>query len=205
MNRLHCWLRPMPVATVAHLRGTKLGAHLRRLLLNGGAGEQIHEKAELLLYAADRAQCVEEIIKPQLAAGVTVLCERYTDSTLAYQGYARGIDLALVGQIDMAATGGLQSDLTIWLDVPVDLGMYRVSRRGMPNRMEPQSLSFYRRVAQYYAALAKVHPHGIVRVDASLSEECVAQQVQAAVSRLFEGSSGAGKNSLWGLGGERSL
>jgi len=185
LSLLQWWLRPIPVVAVRQPGGTQLGTHLRQLLLSSGSGGQICERAELLLYAADRAQCVEEVIKPHLAAGTTVLCDRYTDSTLAYQGYGRGADLAVVEQINFAATGGLQSDLTIWLDVPVEVALARAGRRGELDRTESSEIDFFRRAAQYYAALARTCPSSIVRVDGSLSEERVAREVQSAVSRLL--------------------
>src|SRR6476646_3229737 len=97
--------------------GTELGLELRQLLLVYQGQEAIQHRAELLLYAADRAQHVEGYLKPHLAQGAVILCDRYTDSTIAYQGYGRGLDLVLIDQLNQAATGGLESDLTLWLDV----------------------------------------------------------------------------------------
>ncbi|NEN92400.1 MAG: dTMP kinase, partial [Okeania sp. SIO3H1] len=111
--------------------GTKLGQALRELLLNTDiSGEQIQERAELLLYAADRSQHIENLIKPYLKKGAIVLCDRFTDSTIAYQGYGRGLDLDLIQKLNHIATGGLKSDLTFWLDIDVKIGLTRAKNRG---------------------------------------------------------------------------
>ncbi len=105
--------------------GTELGVHLRRLLLEKKEDQPVAEVTELLLYAADRAQHVSQELLPNLAAGKYVLCDRYVDSTIAYQGYGRGLDMNLIHQLNQIATGGLISDLTIWLDVDVEVGFAR--------------------------------------------------------------------------------
>jgi dTMP kinase len=167
--------------------GTQLGSKLRQLLLGEDNGKPIQNSAELLLYAADRAQHVEEVLKPQLALGAIILCDRYTDSTIAYQGYGRGLSLSLIHQLNSIATGGLESNLTLWLDVDVEVGLARTKNRGVADRIEQADLEFHRRVQQGYIQLAKAHPKRIVRVDASLSEENVQQQIQEIVSqRLTE-------------------
>lgn len=157
--------------------GTELGLGLRQLLLEE-RGQLLFERAELLLYAADRAQHVEQVLKPTLAKGGIVLCDRYTYSTIAYQGYGRGLSLALIQQLNQIATSGLESDLTIWLDVDVEIGLSRAKARGKADRMEQADLEFHRRVSQGYRELATAHPERIVRVDASPSEAVVQQQIQ---------------------------
>lgn len=161
--------------------GTELGGGLRQLLL--GHQYPIQERAELLLYAADRSQHVEEFLKPQLSKGAIILCDRYTDSTVAYQGYGRGLSLSLIDQLNQLATQGLESDLTLWLDVDVEIGLARAKRRGATDRMEQADLAFHRRVQQGFAALALAHPHRIVRVDASGSEAGVQQEIQKIVQQ----------------------
>jgi len=157
--------------------GTELGLGLRQLLLEERE-QPMFERAELLLYAADRAQHVEQVLKPTLAKGGIVLCDRYTYSTIAYQGYGRGLSLSLIQQLNQIATGGLESDLTIWLDVDVEIGLSRAKARGKADRMEQADLDFHRRVSQGYRELATAHPERIVRVDASPSEAIVQQQIQ---------------------------
>jgi dTMP kinase len=134
---------------------------------------------ELLLYAADRSQHVEQELKPNLAAGKYILCDRYTDSTIAYQGYGRGLNMSLINQLNNIATGGLESDLTIWLDVEVEVGLARKRGDGLGlDRIEQEAIAFHRRVQQGYAHLAASHPSRIVRVDGSLSKETVQQVIQ---------------------------
>lgn len=152
----------------------------------------IQDSAELLLYAADRAQHVEEVLKPQLALGAIILCDRYTDSTIAYQGYGRGLSLSLIHQLNWIATGGLESDLTLWLDVDVEVGLARTKSRGWLDRIEQADLKFHEQVQQGYIQLAKAHPKRIVRVDASLSQENVQQQIRLILSQRF---------AEWGLSG----
>ncbi len=162
--------------------GTDLGLGIRQLLLNP-AKEPIHDRAELLLYAADRAQHVEGVLRPHLAEGSMILCDRYTDSTIAYQGYGRGLDCTLIDQLNHVATNGLQSDLTLWLDLDVEQGLARTQTRGASDRIEQASLEFHQRVHQGFAHLAEKNPDRIVRIDASRSELEVAEHIEAALSQ----------------------
>ncbi|HBB36297.1 MAG TPA: dTMP kinase [Cyanobacteria bacterium UBA8803] len=160
----------IPVVVTREPGGTSLGLGLRQLLLEGQASP-IQDRAELLLYGADRAQHVEEFLKPQLAKGVIILCDRYTDSTIAYQGYGRGLDLGLIQQLNQIATGGLESHLTLWLDVDAEIGLKRARQRGAADRMEQAELAFHQRVQQGFTQLALSYPQRIVRIDASQSQE----------------------------------
>ena len=162
--------------------GTKLGQQIRHMLLEPDSS--IGNRAELLLYGADRAQHVESVIRPQLDRGDIVLCDRFTDSTVAYQGYGRGFERAEIDQINCLATGGLQSDLTIWLDLDVEIGLQRVLVRGKPDRLEQANLEFHQRVRQGYQALANSYPDRIVRIDADRSESIVQTEIQAILQRL---------------------
>jgi len=164
--------------------GTELGGKLRQLLLDGHH-QEIQERAELLLYAADRAQHVEELLQPHLAQGTIILCDRYTDSTVAYQGKGRGLSLSLITQLNQIATGGLESDLTLWLDVDVEIGLFRTRQRGAADRMERANLAFHQRVQQGYQELAQTHPHRIVRIDGEGTPEAVQQQVCKVISQRF--------------------
>lgn len=191
LRKLQMWLQAdsrfkhRSVLVTRQPGGTELGLQLRRLLLEPRPGEPIQDRAELFLYAADRAQHVEGFLKPQLAAGAIILCDRYTDSTIAYQGYGRGLNLTVIEQLNQLATDGLESDLTLWLDVDVEIGLARAKRRGSVDRIEQANLNFHRRVQQGYTELAKAHPHRIVRIDASPSEEEVAQQIQTILNQHF--------------------
>ena len=164
--------------------GTELGLKLRNLLLLSAPDPC--PMAELLLYAADRAQHVEEVILPQLALGAIILCDRYTDSTIAYQGYGRGLDLTLIKQLNSIATLRVVSDLTLWLDVDVEVSLLRTKKRGVADRIEQADLAFHQRVQQGYTKLAALHPDRILRVDASLSEEVVQEQIQTILSQRLK-------------------
>ncbi|MFB8794596.1 MAG: dTMP kinase [Microcoleus sp.] len=177
-----CFLSTSLVAT-REPGGTELGKGLRRLLLDQGEGELVSDRAELLMYAADRTQHVETFLKPQLALGTMVLCDRFTDSTIAYQGYGRGLDLDLIQQLNAIATGGLQSDLTFWLDINVEVGLARVRARGERDRIEQADVEFHRRVQQGFAELARQNPDRIIRINADRTEDEVAQEIQAILSR----------------------
>lgn len=175
------WLQSngIPVIVTREPGGTELGLDLRRLLLEKSEDKPVAEVTELLLYAADRSQHVAQELKPNLAAGKYVLCDRYTDSTIAYQGYGRGLNMSLIEQLNSIATGGLESDLTIWLDVDVEVGLAR--KRGSEaklDRIEQEAIAFHRRVQQGYAELAASYPSRIVRVDGSLSKETVQQEIR---------------------------
>ena len=159
--------------------GTQLGIGIRRLLLDYSEEKPIQDLTELFLYAADRAQHVEEVLKPELHNKSIILCDRYTDSTIAYQGYGRGLNLSLIHQLNQLATGGLKSDLTIWLDVDVEVSLARTRGRGVADRIELEAIAFHRQVQQGYTELAKEHPNRILRVDASLNEIAVQEQIQA--------------------------
>ncbi|PHJ57475.1 thymidylate kinase [Nostoc linckia z18] len=177
------WLESLGISVVVTREpgGTELGLDLRRLLLEKSEDKPVGEVTELLLYAADRSQHVEQELKPNLAVGKYVLCDRYTDSTIAYQGYGRGLNMDLINQLNYIATGGLESDLTIWLDVDVEVGLSRKSKDvtlQSLDRIEQETIAFHRRVQQGYASLAASHPSRIVRVDGSLSKQAVQQVIQ---------------------------
>jgi dTMP kinase len=163
--------------------GTKLGQRIRQLLLED-TDDLLDRRTELLLYGADRAQHVEVVIRPQLDRGNIVLCDRFTDSTIAYQGYGRGFELAEIDRVNQLATGGLQSDLTLWLDLDVSIGLERVSVRGKPDRMEQATLDFHQRVRQGYQELAKIYPERIVRIDADRSESSLQLAIQTILIQL---------------------
>ncbi len=169
------------VQTTREPGGTDLGAQIRTLLLHGGS---VSERAELLLYAADRAHHVQTVLRPALAQGHWVLCDRYTDSTVAYQGYGRGLERALIDQINQIATAGLVPDLTLWLDLEVNTGLERIQRRSGPtDRMEQATLAFHQRVRQGFSVLAQTQPQRVVQIDASQPVEQVQQAVRRAVKQ----------------------
>jgi len=133
--------------------GTSLAEFLRGVLLRPDA--KIAPVTELLLYSAARAQHTYELIKPALSFKKIVICERYTDATVAYQGYGRGLDLKLIEQLNKIATGGLKPDLTIILDIPVEKGLMRVEKGRKTDRLENEDIMFHKRVRRGYWAIAK--------------------------------------------------
>jgi len=157
--------------------GTELGQKLRSLLLDHHQFD-LDNNSELLLYAADRAQHVNQFLKPHLEQGRIILCDRFIDSTTAYQGYGRGLDLNLIRQLNQIACCGLESDLTLWLDVAVETGLSRVQQRGKRDRVEQADLAFHQRVREGYMALAQQFPQRIVPIDANGTAEQVQQQIQ---------------------------
>lgn len=166
--------------------GTELGQRLRHLLLKQDPGECVSDRAELLMYAADRAQHVETFLKPELSKGTIVLCDRFTDSTIAYQGHGRNLNLNLIKQLNAIATGGLESDLTLWLDINVEDGLARVRARGERDRIEQADLQFHKRVQQGFAELAQQNLSRIVRINGDRPEDTIAQEIQAIVTRKLE-------------------
>lgn len=147
------------VLTVREPGGTPAGESVREILL-GPAHDELTAVAELFLFAASRAQLTAQVIRPALEAGSVVLCDRYADSTTAYQGYGRGLDLGLVRRVNEAATGGLVPDLTIVLDVDPHEGVAAASAGG-PDRMERQEIAFHERVRSGYAAIAAAEPERV--------------------------------------------
>src|SRR5688572_1956612 len=161
--------------------GTAIGRAIRGLLLDVG-NKGMAPETELLLYFADRAQHVAEVVRPTLAEGRIVVSDRYIDSSIAYQGYGRGIDLDLIRILARAATGGLVPDLTIFIDVPVEVGLARVGKRGRHDRLEAEVLEFHERVSDGYRALAAADPARWVSIDGEAHEDVVERQVLAAVA-----------------------
>ncbi|MEO0309479.1 MAG: dTMP kinase, partial [Gloeomargarita sp. DG02_3_bins_56] len=158
--------------------GTRLGQSLRQLLLH----QNLSQRTELLLYAADRATHVQEVLKPALQQQQIVLCDRYTDSTVAYQGYGRGLDLTLIDQVNAIATEGLTPDLTLWLDVPVTVGLARAQGRGVLDQMERESLAFHERVRRGYQHLADRYPERLVRIAGEPPPEQVFKQICGVIA-----------------------
>ena len=170
--------------------GTALGRMLRDVLLEVG-DEEIAQSSELFLYLADRAQHVKQIIAPALNAGKIVLCDRFGDSTLAYQGYGRGFDLDWLRRLNDTATEGLRPDLSILLDCPVDVGLPRTARRGAQSldgrpredRFEREKLEFHEKVRQGFLALARAEAERFRVIDASRPVAEVAKQIRRIIDQ----------------------
>jgi len=166
--------------------GTSIGERIRSLLLDRNvAGMSI--VGELFLFSASRVQLVEEVIKPALAKGTIVICDRFYDSTTAYQGWGRGIPLEAVRAINKTATGGLVPDVTVFLDMPPGTIEERISKRKLKDRMESNDRAFYERVRNGYLALAKEEKRFFV-VDGTQSVEQLHEQIWARVATLTKQS-----------------
>ncbi len=162
--------------------GTALGEQLRDTLLHRKAA--ISVQAELLLFLAARAELIETVIRPALQDGAAVICDRYTDSSIAYQGYGRGLDPASVRMLNRWATGGLEPDLTVLLDVPVDLGRHR--KHGDDDAFYREDVGFHTRVREGYLFLAASEPTRWFVLDATKTPEEVAEEVWTRASALLE-------------------
>ncbi len=180
LRAARAWLesRGTPLLTIREPGGTELGDQIRTILLTPSR-ETLTPMAELLLFSASRRQLVETVLRPALAQGTVVLCDRFSDSSIAYQGLGRGIPLTTVQQLVHLATDGLEPDLTILLDLPPELGLSRVAHRGegQDDRFEAESLAFHQRVRQGFLELARAHPHRITIVDAARPVEEVTADV----------------------------
>lgn len=160
--------------------GTEVGAQLRGMVLS--PDNRITPEAELFLYLADRSLHVAQVVRPALEAGEIVICERHTDSTLAYQGYGRGLDLELLRRLNRLATGGLLPDLTIVLDITPSQARLDATRL---DRLESEGKEFGERVAEGFRALARAEPQRIGLVDGSGEIDAVHTEVTKLVSGLL--------------------
>lgn len=166
--------------------GTAIGDQIRNCL-HDVANTAMRAPTEILLYSASRAQLVGEVIRPALAAGQLVLCDRYADSTIAYQGYGRGLDLEALAYITHFATGGLKPALTVLLQMDVERALQRRQGNGEEvNRMDLQSLAFYRRVQAGYETMAAAEPARWLVVDGDRPVAEVQQEVYALVARRLQ-------------------
>lgn len=170
--------------------GSSLSTQLRRWILNK-LDYNLMPRTELLLFLADRAQHVGEVVEPALGEGKVVLCDRYSDSTLAYQGGGRGFDMGLLKALNGAATG-LKPDLTVLFDLPVEVGLRRALGRGQgKDRMERESLKFHRNVRRVYLETARKEKGRFIVVDANQSRESTYQEmIEKLIDRLPSGKKG---------------
>lgn len=163
--------------------GTELG---RMVMARFQEKAAVTPEAELFLFEAARAQHVQEVIHPALERGAVVLCDRYTDSTLAYQGYGRGLSLAHVRAVNHIATGGLTPHFTILLDVPPETGLVRKDRQRLDDSIGGEPLEFHQRVRQGFLTLAQREPQRIVVVDASLPLDQVTRAAWQHLQRFLD-------------------
>ena len=160
--------------------GTRLGEDLREILLSHSE-EVMAADAELLLMFAARAQHIEQVIRPNLAAGRYVLCDRFTEATYAYQGGGRQIPMHKIAELEQWVQGELRPDLTIVLDAPVRIGRDRAGRRSAPDRIEKEKDEFFERVRASYLEMAEHYPHRFAVIDASEHLEAVQSQIRSVL------------------------
>ncbi|MBY0503726.1 MAG: dTMP kinase [Bryobacteraceae bacterium] len=172
------------VVETAEPGGTRIGREIREILLNS-RNQALRPTAELLLYFASRAQNVEELIRPALARGAVVLSDRFTDSTLVYQGVGRGLGADVVRQLHTIACGTLQPHLTVLVDISPELTLERTVKRATPDRLDAESLDFHRRVREGYLRLAQDEPQRVRLVNGGQSIEAVAEEVWPLVEEAL--------------------
>ena len=176
------------VLTTREPGGTDIGDQIRQVLVSM-ENKALHPRTEILLFLAARAQLVEQVIKPALAEGKVVLCDRYADSTLAYQGYGHGLDLPALRSMLQFATDGLKPDLTILLDLPVEVGLSRKKKEDEWNRLDAYEVKFHERVREGYHILAGEEPARWKTIDASQPREVVQENLRAVVLLLLQNQS----------------
>jgi len=170
--------------------GCPIADQIRSILLHP-VNAAMDSRTELLLYAAARAQHIEQIVRPALTTGNIVLCDRFTDATLAYQGHGRGLDQGLILQLNRLATGNCQPGLTLLFDLPVEIGIGRARQReddsqdSSEGRFEREKLDFHQRIRDGYLSLAAAAPERFKIIDASRPEADVSQQVSAFVGAFL--------------------
>lgn len=172
--------------------GTVLGNEIRSWLLNHHQTIKISAKAELLMFLAARAQHIEEVIAPAIAEGKVVLCDRFNDSTIAYQGIGRNLGTDFVQDLCLSVCGATIPDLTIFLDVDPKLGLMRTKKTAKENaaagevdRIEAEKIEFHQNVRKAFEQLALADPHRLVTLDASLSKEAVAKACESLLAARF--------------------
>lgn len=177
MQLCYEWMQSLnlPVVTTREPGGTELGKALREILLN----KSPYKIAELFLYLADRAQHVQEVIMPNLTEGKYVLCDRYVDSALAYQGYGRDIDPNFIFELNNLATNGLKAGLTIWIDVDVEVGLRRKAAQRNLDRIEKEDINFHERTRSLYSHRHNFLSSIIKKVDGNKKKEDVQALIQS--------------------------
>jgi dTMP kinase len=173
----------VPAILTCEPGGTPLGDEICRLL-KWNADFDITPLTELLLFNSSRSQLIHKLIKPSLEQGKVVICDRFADSTIVYQGYGRGLDMEVIRTINDTATHGLHPNLTILLDLPVDTGFKR-KNNNRQDRFENEDTTFHEKVRQGYLELAAEEPERWLVIDASQSKEIIADIIWQKVSRLL--------------------
>ena len=183
---IQTWLNQQKVdfVTTREPGGTPLAEQIRELLLTP-RDEKVCNSAELLLMFAGRAQHLDQVIVPAIQSGRCVVCDRFTDATYAYQGFGRGMDSTLIAHLERLVQAELRPDLTLILDIPVEIGLQRASQRSAPDRFEREQTEFFERVRQGYLSIAANEPQRCVVIDASQPLEDVQRDITTALESFF--------------------
>ena len=177
--------------------GCPIGEKVRKILLNPDHREMV-PTTELFLYEAARAQHVKEVLKPFLKKGGVILCDRFCDATLAYQGYGRRIELKWIDRLNRLSSQGIKPDVTFLLDCPSDVGLNRALQRNRAlkqereERFEREEIQFHRRVRKGYLAIARKEPHRVKVIDTREGEEKVFEKIRKIIDNLTSGFKGSG-------------
>ncbi len=179
-------IRGVDVITTREPGGTDISEQVRQVIMSM-SNKGMHPRTEILLFQASRAQHVEQLIRPALDAGKVVICDRFTDSTLAYQGYGHQTDLVFLRQLLDFTTGHLVPDLTLLLDLDVEEGLRRRMKGGGEwNRLDDYDLEFHRRVREGYHQLVKQEPDRWVTIDARSSIEDIQEQIRKTITAFID-------------------
>ncbi len=179
----------LPAVRTREPGGTRIGDMIRNVILSPQHAE-LSPPAEFLLFSASRAQLVAQVVRPHLQSGTIVLCDRYADSSLAYQGYAHGLDLATLRQVTQFATGGLLPDLTFYFDLDVRVGLQRKRDGSAPlDRLDSQTIEFHERVRHGYLAMAEEELQRWIVIDAARRVEEIQEQVRQVLDKFLSARS----------------
>jgi len=176
------------VVSVREPGGTEIGEQIRNIIVHNSKGDEMCAETELLLFTAARAQLVREIIVPALSRGAIVLSDRFLDSSTVYQGIGRNLALDPVHQINRFAVGNVMPDLTLVIDVPMEVSLARIRQRAndVPDRMERENIGFYKKIRDGYLVLAKGMPERLSVIDGTKSEDATEKAIWSVVQKLIK-------------------
>ncbi len=176
------------VVSVREPGGTEIGEQIRNIIVHNSKGDEMCAETELLLFTAARAQLVREVIAPALSRGALVLSDRFLDSSTVYQGIGRNLAADPVQQINRFAVGNVMPDLTIVIDVPMEVSLARIRQRAsdIPDRMERENIGFYKKIREGYLLLAKSMPERLAVIDGSKTEDVIDKKIWEVVQKLIK-------------------
>jgi dTMP kinase len=176
------------VVSVREPGGTEIGEQIRNIIVHNSKGDEMCAETELLLFTAARAQLVREVIAPALNRGALVLSDRFLDSSTVYQGIGRNLAADPVQQINRFAVGNVMPDLTIVIDVPMEVSLARIRQRAsdIPDRMERENIGFYKKIREGYLLLAKSMPERLAVIDGAKTEDVIEKKIWAEVQKLIK-------------------